>query len=82
MRTRDSAGWIRMSSESKSSPPSGRAMTTSPSTMKRASAPPRASSGASSSGKYRFSGLRSRDWRKTDGPSRKAMARNPSHFGS
>ena len=46
IRTRDAAGWMRSSSESKSSPPSGRAITTSPSSTKRASGPPSASSGA------------------------------------
>ena len=70
---------MRSRSASKSSAPS-RAMTTSPSSTQRSGSAAR--SGAASSGKYRSSGLRSRDCVYTSSPSRKTRARKPSHLGS
>ena len=79
IRTRDSAGWIRSWSRSKSSP-AGPATTISPSTA--LSAGNAFESAAGSSGKYRFSGRLSRLWISTSPRVENTMARKPSHFGS
>ena len=77
--TRDAAGWIRCRRASKSSPP-GPAITISPSST--AGPGNAASSGATTSGKYRFSGLQSRLCRYTPSGPLNTSTRKPSHFGS
>jgi hypothetical protein len=76
---RDSAGWIRCESASKSSP-EGPAITISPSRTHRSGRS--RWSGAMSSGKYRVRGFSLRLPSSTSSPSRKTMQRNPSHLGS
>jgi hypothetical protein len=76
---REAAGWMRFSRASKSRP-RGPAMTTSPSTT--ALSGREALSGSTSSGKYRVRGFSFRLPISTESPSRKTMARKPSHFGS
>ena len=77
--TRESAGWIRWDSASKSSP-DGPAMTISPSRTQRSGRLARSDS--TSSGKYRVSGFSLRLPSTTSSPSRKTMHRKPSHLGS
>src|SRR3954453_21454667 len=77
--TRDSAGWIRCSSASKSSR-SPRGMTISPSATHRSGSS--SFTAATTSGKYRVSGRSLRLPSSTSAPSRKTMQRKPSHFGS
>ena len=77
--TRDAAGCSRICSASKARP-CGVAITISPSTTDRSGSA--SHSGASSSGKYRSSGSELRLLMRTPSPSRKMIARKPSHFGS
>lgn len=77
--TRDSAGWIRSVRASKFSCPS-RTMTISPSSTHRGGR--FRSSASASSGKYLVSGLPVRLPSSISGPSRKTIARKPSHFPS
>lgn len=79
VRTRESAGWIRSVSASKSRCPS-RAITISPSTTHRSGN--RSRTAATSSGKYLVNGLPVRLPSSTSPPSRNTIARNPSHFAS
>ncbi len=79
VRTREAAGWMRSLSASKSSRPS-RATTISPSITHRSGS--RSRSASTSSGKYLVSGLPLRLPSSTSAPSRKTIARNPSHFAS
>ncbi|SKV04154.1 Uncharacterised protein [Mycobacteroides abscessus subsp. abscessus] len=78
-RTRESAGWIRCCSASKSRPASV-AITISPSTTHRGGSS--ASTAATNSGKYRVSGFSLRLPSSTSSPSRKTIDLNPSHLGS
>ena len=79
IRTRESAGWMRCCSASKSKLWSV-AMMISPSMTHRSGNS--AVTAATSSGKYRVRGrsLRLPSW--TSAPSRKQIERNPSHLGS
>ena len=77
--TREAAGCSRSCNASKSSPWDV-AMTISPSSTQRGGNWARSVS--TSSGKYRFSGFRSRLWIRSSSPSRNTRVRNPSHFGS
>lgn len=79
IRTRESAGWMRSVSASKSSCPS-RAITISPSRTQRSGT--RSRTAVTSSGKYLVSGLPVRLPSSTSSPSRNTIARNPSHFAS
>ncbi|CAM5320167.1 hypothetical protein SAFG77S_00013 [Streptomyces afghaniensis] len=79
IRTRESAGWIRSVSASKSRCPS-RAITISPSTTERSGN--RSRTAVTSSGKYLVKGFPVRLPSSTSSPSRKTIARNPSHFAS
>lgn len=79
VRTREAAGWIRSSSSSNRSRPS-RAITISPSTTQRGGSASRKA--VTSSGKYRVSGLPVRLPISTSSPSRKTIARKPSHLAS
>lgn len=79
IRTRESAGWMRSVSASKSSRPS-RAITISPSSTQRSGS--RSFTAVTSSGKYLVSGFPVRLPSSTSSPSRKTIARNPSHFAS
>ncbi len=81
LATRDAAGCSRSCRTSKSRPsPSGVNTTISPSRTIRAEG--RVATAAATSGKYREKGSCWRLERYTPPPSRKAMDRKPSHFGS
>src|ERR1700758_5764879 len=79
IRTRESAGWIRCCSASKSRPCSV-AITISPSITQRSGSSSRTA--ATSSGKYRVIGRSLRLPSSTSSRSRKQIDRNPSHLGS
>src|SRR5277367_1573756 len=79
IRTRESAGWMRCCSASKSRPWSV-AMTISPSITQRSGNS--AMAAATNSGKYRVIGFSLRLPTSTCSPSRKRIDLNPSHLGS
>ena len=79
IRTRESAGWMRCCSASKSKPRSV-AMMISPSMTQRSGSS--ATAAATSSGKYRVIGRSLRLPSSTSSKSRKQIDLNPSHFGS
>ena len=79
IRTRESAGWMRCCSASKSNPRSV-AMMISPSMTQRSGSS--ALAAATSSGKYRVIGRSLRLPSSTSSESRKQIDLKPSHFGS